>query len=1121
MSPRITAVIVASDGAAYLPRTLDGLRAQSRPIDTLIGVDAGSTDESRQLLDGAADVVVDVPAGSGFGRAVRAGLDGAGLDGADKPDADDAPDDWLWLIHDDSAPDYTALEELLAELDISPSVAIAGCKQLDFDETDRLHDVGLTASAMGRRMTRLSRDEYDQGQYDARRDTLAVNSAGMLIRRDVWDALGGFDPAFRLFHDDIDLCRRARLAGHRVIVVPGAVMYHAEATRSGRRAAAVLPHGRAHDLRRGEVYSRLVNAAALAVPFHVIGALIAAVGRAVFKIAANDPGDAGREITSVVSAVSHPVRLVRSRRRAGRTRTTSKSAVAGLLATRRDVWQDLRDDWSGTAVPVEGAEPKRLESAAGAEADPADTEEAVEDFSPLDTLGAPRRRVWSHPVLLVMAVLIVVGILASYRLIGSGDLMGGALKPAPHKFAELVSSALSTWTGAGAGWPGAADPFQSALAILSLLAVGHVSVFIPVLLIAAIPLAGLGAWVAAGSVTGSRAVRAWTALVWAALPSLTEAIGGGRLGAVLAHVLLPWVALGIVRATGSARARRLNGRPGRAGVPSFAAAAAGGLALAGVAAGAPSLLPALIVTVIAVVCVTPSGRRRALVWLVLPVLALFGPFLVDLVKNPRLLAADPGVALAAVPAPPWQQLLMQPVDVGRWPMLHTLGSPVLTAIGDIAPIFLFAPIIIVAICALFIAGGNARGIRVAWGASALGLATALAGSHIVVGIGAHGLVSGWPGAGISLVAAGFLAAGAAGSHGLVALRTNPAIKTSIVVVAVLATVGPLLSLGAWTARSAAGTEPSAVVKRNADLRLPAVATDQGVGPDRTRTLLLTQPDGQLTGTLVRGAGMDLTDDSATREVAAVTGEPGREHATERDAAQTEQARAVAAVAAGSGGDPRPVLSTLGVGFIVLADRQVDAEGDTVHAPDTVLTGKALAREQEFHAAHDRIAAAIDTDAGLTRVGQTDAGELWRVDSVGAQKSRAPDRPARVHIVDPDGTEQAVVPSKAIAVSASVPAGKDGRRVVLSERYDENWTATLDGKQLAAHKDGWRQSFDLPSRGGDLKIRHAIPLQWLWRVGQGIVLILAVLVAIPLPGRRRERVSPRGRRTASAQEGRQS
>ena len=52
------------------------------------------------------------------------------------------------------------------------------------------------------------------------RDVLAVGTAGALVRRDVWDALGGLDPLLPLFRDDLDLGWRVNAAGHRVVVVP-------------------------------------------------------------------------------------------------------------------------------------------------------------------------------------------------------------------------------------------------------------------------------------------------------------------------------------------------------------------------------------------------------------------------------------------------------------------------------------------------------------------------------------------------------------------------------------------------------------------------------------------------------------------------------------------------------------------------------------------------------------------------------------------------------------------------------------------------------------------------------------------------------------------------------------
>ena len=219
--------MVSHDGGDFLPRTLAALAAQSRPADTCIGVDTGSRDHSAALLEqafGAPNVTVFDQPRSGMGAAVQAGLsalapwrgDGrSGTAAAGRPAVE-----WIWLLHDDAAPAPEALAELLRAVERAPSVTVAGCKQLDWHSERRLMDVGLSTSRWAERLTLIEADELDQGQYDGRSDTFAVNSAGMLVRRDVWEDLGGFDPALPGSGDDVDFCWRNRLAGHRVVVVP-------------------------------------------------------------------------------------------------------------------------------------------------------------------------------------------------------------------------------------------------------------------------------------------------------------------------------------------------------------------------------------------------------------------------------------------------------------------------------------------------------------------------------------------------------------------------------------------------------------------------------------------------------------------------------------------------------------------------------------------------------------------------------------------------------------------------------------------------------------------------------------------------------------------------------------
>ena len=75
----VTAVLVAHNGERWLPRTLAALDAADRPPDRLIAVDTGSRDATVSLLDRALGTssVVSLPASTGFGAAIQAGLEAA------------------------------------------------------------------------------------------------------------------------------------------------------------------------------------------------------------------------------------------------------------------------------------------------------------------------------------------------------------------------------------------------------------------------------------------------------------------------------------------------------------------------------------------------------------------------------------------------------------------------------------------------------------------------------------------------------------------------------------------------------------------------------------------------------------------------------------------------------------------------------------------------------------------------------------------------------------------------------------------------------------------------------------------------------------------------------------
>ena len=126
-----------------------------------------------------------------------------------------------------------ALLALTLAIEDYPDADILGPKLREWPSLRRLLEVGVTITGTGRRETGLERGEYDQGQHDEARRVLAVNTAGMLVRRRVLEDLGGFDDELPIFGNDIDFGWRAARAGHPTMVVPQAVVFHAEAAHRG------------------------------------------------------------------------------------------------------------------------------------------------------------------------------------------------------------------------------------------------------------------------------------------------------------------------------------------------------------------------------------------------------------------------------------------------------------------------------------------------------------------------------------------------------------------------------------------------------------------------------------------------------------------------------------------------------------------------------------------------------------------------------------------------------------------------------------------------------------------------------------------------------------------------
>ncbi len=255
----VTALIVAHDGARLLPGLVQALQAQTYQVEQTVGVDTGSRDRSGAVLAEliGQDAVFGMNRSTGYGEAVTVALRHASRRRSGITEPGLARVEWIWLLHDDCEPAPDALEKLLRAASKDRTVVVVGPKVLDGQDRRTLREVGVSIDRAGRRVTGIDPGEIDQGQHDHKRAVLAVGSAGMLVRRDVWDRLGGFDPSLKLFRDDVDFCWRVQAAGLRVQVATDAILYHRELAARRRRPTE---GGNARRLdRRNALYVLAVN----------------------------------------------------------------------------------------------------------------------------------------------------------------------------------------------------------------------------------------------------------------------------------------------------------------------------------------------------------------------------------------------------------------------------------------------------------------------------------------------------------------------------------------------------------------------------------------------------------------------------------------------------------------------------------------------------------------------------------------------------------------------------------------------------------------------------------------------------------------------------------------------
>ena len=222
--PLTSIIIVNFNGKKYLINCLNGVFANRYRNYEVIVVDNGSNDESvltiKKIFSRKNNLKV-VALSKNFGPAF------ARNQGVKK-----AKGKYLAFLDNDTFPDKNWLQLLIPEMEKDKTIGACQCKLLLLKEPDKFDYAGDYLNQWGFLVQRVEGGEKDFGQADQKVEILSAKSAAMVIRKDVFEKIGGFDEDYFIYLEETDLSWRTWLAGYRVIFIPKSRVYHEFGTTS-------------------------------------------------------------------------------------------------------------------------------------------------------------------------------------------------------------------------------------------------------------------------------------------------------------------------------------------------------------------------------------------------------------------------------------------------------------------------------------------------------------------------------------------------------------------------------------------------------------------------------------------------------------------------------------------------------------------------------------------------------------------------------------------------------------------------------------------------------------------------------------------------------------------------
>ena len=441
----------------------------------------------------------------------------------------DEPAFYFFCHHDVAfAPDAL---RLMVEESYRSNAAVVGPKVVNWERPNELLDVGKSMNRFADPVQRVVAGEIDQEQFDSVEQVFAVSNTALLVRADLFKALGGFDEAMGMFGEDLDFCWRVQIAGGKVMVVPGAVARHRD--ESGEYQ--VSPK-RSRLMERHRLRSILSNyGKAKVIPVVLLNLLISTL-RGILGLLR------GRLSDLVILADSFSWNLLN---------------IKSLMHKRKKINQLRRvTDSEIAALKVNSTPTQRVFSPFGADEDTGlGSNGRLHDW--VNELRNGPSKVSVAFSLLVISLFLF----GSRHLLTRKVPVVGELVPFSSGPTEIFELWASGYWSSGLGYEGAMPNAMSIIGFLGIVFLGFMGLLRTVLTLGMIPIGVLGIWFFLKPF-GSPHIKVAGATIYLVNPISYYALSVGNWDALILYGSLPWALIMIGRAGKSSPLGESGGKVG-------------------------------------------------------------------------------------------------------------------------------------------------------------------------------------------------------------------------------------------------------------------------------------------------------------------------------------------------------------------------------------------------------------------------------------------------------------------------------------------------------------------------------------------------------------------------------